>query len=159
MSAAVSHHGSCTLCQAIQRTASMAQQIIARAIHRRNATVSCKAKATFRQSNQRHGSCTKRSFGRYCQNIVVTGSIIKEAAAPQPASVRHGACESSSHRRETNAATVNRTASDAPTSDTASLKRLCSLLLIRVKKKLSCGRKPGASTWAIFTHFSSKAAG
>ena len=44
------------------------------------------ANATFRQSNHRQGSWTKRNSGKYVQNTAVTGSISNVAAAPQATS-------------------------------------------------------------------------
>src|SRR6059058_2691966 len=76
-------------CQAITRTKSIAAQTAARIAQRRHAIVVNKANGTFKHSNQRHGSCTKRSFGRCChrekvkENINTAGSTDHAAIVHQ----------------------------------------------------------------------------
>src|SRR5437870_9606595 len=125
---------------------------------RRAPTVTSKAKATFRHSNQRHGNCTNRSLGRYCQRIKLKEYINSVAAAAQAISVHQvsGCCVR--HLRENHATPANMIISVVAIIDTSRLKRLWSASLMIVKRKLSCGRTPGASTSAMFTHFSSYAA-
>src|SRR5437667_11469282 len=61
---------------------------------RRAPTVTSKAKATFRHSNQRQGNCTNRNLGRCCQRIKLKENINSVAAIVQAVRVHQvsGCC-------------------------------------------------------------------
>src|SRR5579862_2379442 len=109
------------------------------------AAVTARTMGTFRQSSQRHGSCTKRSSGKNAQRKKLGFSITNAAAPAQTARIHQGAHRGSFLRRDQSDAAAS-TISGAATNETKRLKRLWSASLMLVKRKLSKGRTPGART-------------
>src|SRR5882724_4452427 len=159
MSAAVSHQSGWMRYPAITNTANNATIAGARKLQRRGAIVSKIARTAFRHNRKRQGNCTKRSLGKCCQRKSVIESMANAARPPQAESNIHVLRCRDRHARENQIATARAAISDAATVETSRLKRLCSESATVVKKKLSCGRTPGARTSPMFTQLSSYAAG
>src|SRR5882724_440810 len=123
MSAAVSHQGGWTRCQPTVTTPSRTIHASNRVHQRRKAMISSSAKTTFKHSNQRQGSCTKRSFGRWSQAGAVRENIRSVAAASQATSI-HQIDERRCQRREKKVATASTMISAMATKETSRLNRL-----------------------------------
>src|SRR5438128_4968032 len=124
MSAAVSSQGGGTRCQATISTKSIAAQTAARIAQRRHAIVVNKANGTFKHSNQRHGSCTKRSFGRCCHREKVKENINTAGSTDHAAIVHQSRIDSRRRKRDKRAAPASITICAAATRETRILKRL-----------------------------------
>src|ERR1700722_3431321 len=127
----------------------------ARVHHCRTPTVMKIANSMLRQSSQRQGNCMKASFGRILQNKLVTENMSKQQTALQPNNARHSAGLSRRQPRAAQAAASAATISIAATQVMIWLKASCAGSPVRVKRKLSAGRKPDESASEMFTHFCS----
>src|SRR5580658_472709 len=83
ISAAVSHQGCWKWYPATKIMASRKPHTNRREVHLLVANVKSIARAAFKHSNQRKGSCTKRNFGKCCHNKLVTENISTALPAPQ----------------------------------------------------------------------------
>src|ERR1700757_2736090 len=155
MSAAVSHQGSWIRCQTAAITASNSAYTTIREIQRRNPAANKTARGTLRQSSHRQGSCTYCNFGNHCQRGRVKLHMMRLHATPHRHRLHHWARCSDRQRRERKIVPARTTTSEVPTSETIRLNLLWSTSEIVLNRKLSCGRTPGANTWAISTHFCS----
>src|SRR5207302_1935445 len=93
---------------------------------RRVASVSKSASAALRQSSQRQGNCTKRSFGKCCHRRFVIESMARPANPPQTESRIHGFLCRESQERENQIAAARAPISVAAIVEASRLKRLCS---------------------------------
>src|SRR5207237_9961981 len=111
-------------CQENTNTKSLASAPPARQAQHRHAIVVNKANGTFKHSNQRHGSCTKRSFGRCCHRKKVKENINSVQNRDHAASVHQSCDDSRRRKRDKRAVPASITICAAATSETKKLKRL-----------------------------------